>query len=763
MNAAKFATRIERATHHKTPDGWWTGRCPVTAAHNRGDRNPSLRWRDGDVKISIKCMSQGCARGRVLAALDLTEDDTWLRPRPSPGTAGLTVESLADAKGLPVDFLLSLGVKQDGASVLIEHRLMDGSLAPRHQLRHAGKPKKFTWTGDGDVGAYGLWRLENARIGGYLLLVEGASDCWSGWFHGVPALGIPGDEMVKVLLPEHLKNVAKVYVVHETDKGGDSFAANVAARLLEIGYTGDAFDLRMPDGLKDVNELHLNARQTPEFVKRLQGAMDTAPRLESVVSAGDLLGGVAATRWYERTPGGNRDRLVDMFGEDVAYAPGLGWVEWTGKRWRRDTADELFMRIRAEAVVQRLKQEAESLAGIAAVEAWKWYRKSYARSPMQEMVDMAAPVKYRPAEDFNAKPFLFCCANGTIDLATGEFHTHSKDDLLTQMSPVAYDPAAKAPRWERFVAEVMDGDQQMVAYLQRIAGYCATGDATEHALFVFYGLGANGKTTFLEVLRAALGYDYALGAQITTFLKKQRDGGAASPDLARMRSARLVTASEPERGARLATGLVKQMTGDERQVARHLYKEEIEFEGRFKIVLACNNKPDVRDQTKGMWRRIHFVPWTATFEEGRPGFDKNLRAALLRELPGILNWIVAGARAWRERGLDRPESARTATEEYRQEQDELSEFLADRDVVIRKDLTVVVVDLYKAYTEWCSPAKPALSQKAFTQALQERGVTVEFDRVPDPRQPGKTKAARVYVGVGFVTGVTADTQKSEDS
>ena len=374
MNAADFARRIESSSPPTSPNGWWSGCCP---AHD--DREPSFGWKDGDIAVVMKCQA-GCERAAILKALQLTEADmrlTDLRPAKAPG---LTVESLGDAKGFTVDYLQSLGVKQAGASVLIEYRLMDGSLAPRHQLRHAGRPK-FTWTGDGDVGAYGLWRLENARIGGYVLLVEGASDCWSAWLHGVPALGIPGDEMVKVLLPEHLAGVSVVYALHEADQGGDSFVANVAARLAEIGYTGDAFDLRMPNGLKDVNELHLNARQTPEFVKRLRGAMDTAPRLEPAVTVQGLLGGAPVTgKWYQRTPGGNRDRLVDMFGDDIAYAIGLGWVEWNGKRWRRDTLDELYMRRRAEAVVERLKQEAESLAGVAAVEAWKWFRKSYHNS-----------------------------------------------------------------------------------------------------------------------------------------------------------------------------------------------------------------------------------------------------------------------------------------------------------------------------------------------------------------------------------------------
>src|SRR5260370_40650187 len=103
------------------------------------------------------------------------------------------------------------------------------------------------------------------------------------------------------------------------------------------------------------------------------------------------------------------------------------------------------------------------------------------------------------------------------------------------MSPVTYDPNAKAPRWKRFVSEVMGESTELITYLQRVVGYCMTGDTSEQAFFVFYGTGANGKSTFLEVIRAVLGNNYAQQMPVGTWLKRKEggDSGAPSPDIAR--------------------------------------------------------------------------------------------------------------------------------------------------------------------------------------------------------------------------------------
>jgi putative DNA primase/helicase len=299
--------------------------------------------------------------------------------------------------------------------------------------------------------------------------------------------------------------------------------------------------------------------------------------------------------------------------------------------------------------------------------------------------------------DFDRDPWLLNVANGTLDLRTGALRLHRPEDQLTKVAPVAYDAAATAPRWERFLREVTGDDPAMIAFLQRSVGYGLTGNTGEECVFFLYGTGANGKTKFLETLRALLG-DYALNANFAMLLDMgKRSSAAASPDIARLRGARFVTAVEAPGGKPFDETVVKQIVGGDTLTARHLYHEEFEFVPAFKLFLAANHKPPVREQTEGFWRRMRLVPFTVTIpEEAR---DPELLAKLKAELPGILNWALAGCAAWRESGLQPPAVVMRATAAYREENDVIAEWIAACAIM---DPTAWTAngDLYKSYVEW---------------------------------------------------------------
>jgi putative DNA primase/helicase len=608
----------------------------------------------------------------------------------------------------------------------------------------------------------------------YLFLVEGASDCWSAWLHDEPALGLPGATQANLLLPEYFKDILHVYLAREPGKAGDTFVDGITKRLRAIGYTGEIWDAPMPGGLKDVNEVLQKFPERDAFKDQMLGARTMATLIETepaplVLVAEPVTDDGRPMKPYELTAFGNRDRLIDLYGEDMAYAVGMGWMHWDGTRWKRDPERHLVGR-RAEIVVKQIKVDAMRIGEQGerdgdlrktkvAKAMLKWYQRCAARAAVSEMLDLAEKKLLRDHETFDAKPMLFNVANGTIDLSTGVFREHRKSDHLTFLCPVAYDPTATCPRWDLFINEVMQGDAEMVDYMQRGCGYFLTGDTSEQAFFIFWGLGSNGKSTFLEVMRMLLGYDYAKTTPASTFLKKaDNNSSAASPEIARLKGARLVTAVETERAQRLATGLVKQQTGDDRTAARHLFQEMMEFQTQYKVILAVNNKPEIQDQSKGMWRRVHLVPWEATFEPGTPGFNPKLKRDLLEELPGILNWAIAGAKRWYEERLEPPTKVRAAVEEYRQEQDELGEFIAGKCVLDRRYDTPIdrLYDLAKAEI-------PGLrSKKALTQMMDERGIKRDFRRVPealsnpymgtDANALG-TKSARCYLGIGVVEDV----------
>ncbi|HZV03174.1 MAG TPA: phage/plasmid primase, P4 family, partial [Planctomycetota bacterium] len=457
---------------------------------------------------------------------------------------------------------------------------------------------------------------------------------------------------------------------------------------------------------------------------------------------------------------GNARRLVRLHGRDLRFsATAGGWFTWTGQRWRRDETGEAERR--AKSVPAEIFAEASELMSRAstaadederkklanrAQELAAWAMKSESEPRLRALLALAESEPGIPvlAEDLDRDPFLLNVANGTIDLNTGELRPHRREDLITKLAPVAFDSAARLDRWTRFIDGVTGGKVELARFLQRLVGYALTGSTSEQVLALLYGTGANGKSTFLETLREVLG-DYALQANFGTFLAAKDEGGPRN-DVARLRGARLVTAIETKEGGRLNEGLVKTLTGGDTVTARFLYREEFEFVPSFKLFLASNHKPAIKGTDLGMWRRIRLVPFVVTFRENDPNpllrKDPALREALRAELPGVLRWAVEGALAWKREGLGLPDQVRAATEGYREEQDTLGTFLAER-CLTGDSARVSSSLLYGAFKDWAlaNGEKPC-SQRAFSLRLSERG----FEK-----KRSATGGAREWLRLGLLT------------
>jgi putative DNA primase/helicase len=311
---------------------------------------------------------------------------------------------------------------------------------------------------------------------------------------------------------------------------------------------------------------------------------------------------------------------------------------------------------------------------------------------------------------------LFNCLNGTIDLKTGELLQHDPENLCTKVAPVIYDPEAKCPKFKAFLREIFRDNGDLINFVQRVIGYSLTGINTEQVIFILYGLGANGKTTFLEAIRVALG-DYAKSADSSLLLTRSSD--VVRNDVARLSGARFVSTSETEAGRHLAEVLVKQLTGGDKVTARFLYSEFFEFDARFKVFLSTNHKPVIRGTDNAIWRRIRLIPFEVTIPEEEQ--DKDLQGKLRSELPGILAWAVRGCLRYQEYGLGQPEKVSAATQAYREEMDVLGGFLKDR-CIMDKDARVPNSKLYPAYKEWCeSTGEKPLTQQKLAIVLADRG------------------------------------------
>jgi putative DNA primase/helicase len=329
-------------------------------------------------------------------------------------------------------------------------------------------------------------------------------------------------------------------------------------------------------------------------------------------------------------------------------------------------------------------------------------------------------------DNLDTNRWLLNVENGTIDVRTGELREHRQEDLITKMANVKYDKEADCPIWKNFLMEIMNYNPELIRFIQTAAGWAITGDTSEQAMFILFGTGANGKSTFLNTIMNLLG-DYAIATPTETFMKK--NGHQLTNDLARLRGTRFVTTTEAEQRRRLSEPLIKQITGNDRITARFLYGEFFHFMPTFKIFMATNHKPVIKGSDHGIWRRIKLIPFTTRIAEERQ--DKELEEKLQREASGILNWLLEGAKRWTEERLKTPHIITSATDEYRGEMDVIGNFIQER-CVQEEGASIRARELFKCYQEWCEENNEhACSERFLGLRLKELGL--EQKRCSDGR------------------------------
>lgn len=434
---------------------------------------------------------------------------------------------------------------------------------------------------------------------------------------------------------------------------------------------------------------------------------------------------------YHLTDFGNARRLVARHGGAMRFSPALGWLAWDGQRWQRDEsgqierwAKETVLSIYLESAEvskaasketddekrDKLQKRAAALIAHA--------KKSEEAGKLAAMVSVARsePGVYVAVKDLDASPWLLNCQNGTLDLRTGKLLEHRREDLLTKIVPVAYDPKATCPAWGKFLERVLP-DAEVRSYVQRATGYSLTGSVGEQCLFFFYGEGANGKSTFLHAIRCLMG-DY--GQQASSDLLVAKPGVQIPNDVAALRGARFVATIEVEDGKRMAEGLMKQLTGGDTISARFMRGEFFQFEPTFKIFLAANHRPQMASGDDfATWRRIKVIPFTERITEEEK--DPELGDKLQRELPGVLAWAVRGCLDWRKSGMQEPAAVRASIEAYRSSADLLGRFIEDA-CVLHPTAKAKAGQLYHAYAKWCEEnGHRAMSSTKFGEHVTKRG------------------------------------------
>ena len=428
-------------------------------------------------------------------------------------------------------------------------------------------------------------------------------------------------------------------------------------------------------------------------------------------------------------------------GADVRYCAELGgWLCWSGKRWEPNPQG-LVERWMAGAVAGLY-----TLAG--AVDdmddrktAIRFALGCEGATRQANALTLAWPEVATAPEAFDADPMVLNCANGILNLATGELAPHRPDALCTKLAPVKYDPDAHDPLFDRFLAETTGGDAELANYLQRAAGYSLTGLTDEECFFLVLGPAASGKSSFVEALLATLG-DYAVKASFDSFLK-QTNVGQARPDIARLRGARFVAAVESDKARRLDEDVVKDLTGGDTITARYLYAKEFQFVPACKLWLAANDSPRLTDTDSGIWRRLKRIPFEREVPADRrdPRVKNHLRG---KGREALLAWAVRGCLAWQREGLGGCGLVARRTAELRAEMDPLAEFIATC-CVLGADKWIDAQELRVAYETWTKEAggKP-VSGRDWGRRLEAHGGTRRRER------HGAGTQKTVWHGIGLL-------------
>jgi P4 family phage/plasmid primase-like protien len=490
-------------------------------------------------------------------------------------------------------------------------------------------------------------------------------------------------------------------------------------------------DFRKADSLKDL--LHGDGGEsfTPPTVQPTN--RDTSARR-------DARDGTAGTHPLSEL--GNAQRLAEIHGEHLRFVPETGaWLVWRDGAWHwsADGAAVTALAAKLPEVIYaeggRHLKEAEHFT--------RWARASQTAKTIANAVSLLA-VNHElraPLSSIDADPWL-CGIDGgrkVVELRTCRVRAAKPGDLVTKSLNVSrVGEANAAVRWQQFLAQVFQGNEALIDWLQRWCGYMLTGLTREQVMLFGFGHGSNGKSVAINTLLYVMG-QYGMTVASETLAESKRGAGAASPDLAGLVGARLVVSAETDDGMVLAEGLVKSLVAGDAMSVRPLYRAPFDFTPQFKLLATGNHRPIIKGTDHGIWRRMRLVPFNRKFEGSEK--DDQLGDKLRAEAPHILAWMLEGCAEWQAKTLrDVPDIVVEQTQQYRTEMDVIGQWIAER-CVARAELKSPSGELYDSYKGWAldNGFKPRTSPQ-FGRHLDERG----FDAA-------KSGSKRYRLGLGLAS------------
>ena len=721
----------------------WVARCP---AHD--DKNPSLSISAGaGGRVLLHCHA-GCETTTICDALGLTSADLFpddlSTDRPSREQIREKVRSWPDLPRAtrahtPRGSALTRTWRYPGGKYAVSRYDSPSgkSFRPFHRVSDGWK------IGDPEEGHLPLYHAQaGLRAQGTIFVVEGEKCveaaqsiglCAVTSAHGAQSPGRSDWEMLAG------RDVA---ILPDNDDAGREYAERVAVYLSALSPPSRVKILALP-GLGvgcDIADL-ISSEGADAARETIRTAATSTPVYEPAAIA--ITEAEAEVHLQPLTDIGNANLFIEAHGQDLRYEHRMRrWFVWTGSYWKRDDNGRATQMAK-EFILSHAHRE-----GCSESES-KHFLRSQSNARIEAMLKLAQPEVPVAANDFNPDPFLLNCRNGTLDLRTGELREHQRKDMCSVCLECDYNPSARAEHWEKFLMEITDNDMDLIEYLARIAGLALTGDATEHALFILYGEGGNGKSTFCDTLCQLLG-EYACEAPPNLLVARHDEHPT---EVAGLLGKRFVVASETDEGGALKIQLVKRLTGNSRLSARYMRGDYFEFDRRFKIVLHTNNLPKVRESSRAVWRRVRIVPFAGVFDGATEikGLADKFRE--WGEWEGILAWAVQGCLYWRESGLQEPASVIDSTESYRSTEDIVTQFLDDA-CTFAQGLRIPRGELYREYVAWAEANgdKYPLANRTFFQRIRS------LPHITESKVRISGRETRVFEGIGILSTLQSTPQ-----
>ena len=412
-------------------------------------------------------------------------------------------------------------------------------------------------------------------------------------------------------------------------------------------------------------------------------------------------------------------RFINENAAELRYvAVSNKWFEWTGVMWREDITLLVYSQARLFCRNEARKVNESGAKGVAS------------HKTVNAVVSMARCDRRVATrlEQWDSDPLLLNTPDGTVELGTGQIRAHDPADYITRCTAVG--PGGERRRWQEFLDRITDGNETLQGFLKRLAGYCLTGLTEANALFFLHGLGANGKSVFVNTL-TGIAADYHRVAPMEMLIAGQSDRHPT--ELAGLVGCRIATAVETEQGRRWNEAKIKALTGGDRVSARFMRADFFDYMPQFKLVVSGNHKPSLNTVDEAIRRRLYLVPFTVTIPPEER--DLELGEKLKAEWPGILQWAIEGCVEWRRQGLCPPPCVTEATREYLDSQNIIKNWLDECTMEV-KDAEELSSHMFASWKAWCEEnGEKAGSNKAFSMALTDRGM-----------RPAHTRRGRVFNG-----------------